>query len=133
MDHLCHLTLEKLGNISLEVHIEQYTHFDVFTGVRVSTTWLWTTEALTKDADQMSWRRALDVIDARIGLSSDIESGSLRCWRRVIGKAYVDLQVGLLAHGPSLLASLAMGVDGRTEDSSFPNLLLLEERQRYGV
>ena len=33
MGHLCDLTLEKLANISLEVRIEQYSHFDVLTGV----------------------------------------------------------------------------------------------------
>ena len=132
MDYLCDLTLNKLGNVSLEVHIEQYTHFDVLTGVRILTTFLWT-EALTKDADQMSWKRALDIIDARIGLSSDIESGSLRRWRKVIEKAYVDLQVGLLAYGPSLFALLVMEADGRTEGSSFPNFLAWAERERYGL
>ena len=35
MDRLCDLTLERLGDVSLEVRIEQYTHFDVLTGVRI--------------------------------------------------------------------------------------------------
>ena len=35
MGRLCDLTLEKLANISLEVRIEQYSHFDVLTGVRI--------------------------------------------------------------------------------------------------
>ena len=35
MDGLCDLTLEKLGNISLEVRIEQYSHLDALTGVRI--------------------------------------------------------------------------------------------------
>ena len=33
MGSLCDRTLEKLGNISFEVHIERYSHFDVLTGV----------------------------------------------------------------------------------------------------
>ena len=35
MGRLCDLTLEKLANISLEVRIEQYSHLDVLTGVRI--------------------------------------------------------------------------------------------------
>lgn len=34
MDDLYDLTLEKLGNLSLEVQIEVYSRFDVLTGVR---------------------------------------------------------------------------------------------------
>ena len=79
----------------------------------------------------MSWKRALDIIDARIGLCSDIEGGSLRHWRRVIGKAYVDFQVGFLGYGPSLIMSLALGLDGRTKDSTFPNLALPRQLARY--
>ena len=131
MDHLCDLTLERLGNVSLNVYIEQYSNFDVLTGVRISAILFWTTEGLTNDTDQMSWKRALDIIDARIGLRPDIESGSLRRWRRVIGKAYVDLQVGLLGCGPAPLVSLAMGVDGRTEGSSFPMLTVHKELMRH--
>jgi len=54
MDDLCDLTLDKLGNISREVRIEEYSHFDVLTGI--------------------SWKRALDTIDARLGLSSHTEA-----------------------------------------------------------
>ena len=35
MGDLCDLALDKLGNLSREVRIEQYSHFDVLTGVRV--------------------------------------------------------------------------------------------------
>ena len=34
MTSLYDLTLDKLGNLSLEVRIEMYSHFDVLTGVR---------------------------------------------------------------------------------------------------
>ena len=36
MNDLCDLALGRLGNLSLEVHIEKYSHFDALTGVRVS-------------------------------------------------------------------------------------------------
>ena len=50
-DHLCDLTLEKLGNISLEVRIEQYSQFDISTGVRILAILFRATEALTKDTN----------------------------------------------------------------------------------
>ncbi|KAF9642933.1 hypothetical protein BDM02DRAFT_3264295 [Thelephora ganbajun] len=112
MDGLYNLTLDKLGNLSLEVHIEEYSHFDFLTG--------------------MSWKRALDTIDVRIGLYPSAESGSLRYWKRVIGKTYADFQANSPGYGPTVLASLAMTVDGRTEDSGFPNLVVPGERELYG-
>ena len=51
MDLLCDLTLDKLGNISLEVRIEEYSHFDALTGVRILPIFLWTTETPTGDGD----------------------------------------------------------------------------------
>jgi len=36
MEELCDLTLDKLGSISNKVHIEEYSQFDVLTGVRTS-------------------------------------------------------------------------------------------------
>lgn len=81
----------------------------------------------------MSWKRALDTIDARIGLRSDDESGSLRHWKMVIERTYADFQAKCSRHGPALLASLAMSADGRTEDSGFPNLMMPSERERYGL
>ena len=35
MDDLYQLTLDKLGNLSLEVRMEEYTNFDILTGVRI--------------------------------------------------------------------------------------------------
>ena len=35
MDDLCNLTLEKLGDLSNEVHVEEYSYFDVLTEVRI--------------------------------------------------------------------------------------------------
>jgi hypothetical protein len=38
MDVLYDMTLDKLENVSVDVHIEDYSHFDVLTGVRVFAT-----------------------------------------------------------------------------------------------
>ena len=35
MNNLCDLTLGKLGNLSLEVHIDEYSYPDILTGVRI--------------------------------------------------------------------------------------------------
>ena len=93
-----------------------------------------TSKTLTKDTNQISWKRALDTIDARIGFPSRAASESAQYyWRGVIGKAYSDFQANLPGYEPSLLTSLALSVDGRTEDSDFPNLLLAVEREPYGL
>ena len=133
MDDLCDLTLDKLANLSHGVHIEEYSHFDVLTGVWTAIVLLWMREGLIEDAKQMSWKRALDTVEMRIRSCSHAESGSLWCWKEVIKKAYVDLQAKLARCGPSPLAALAMSEDGRTKESSFPNLFLHTEREPYGL
>ena len=93
-----------------------------------------TSKELTENAGQISWKRALDTIDARIGLCSHTENGSLRYyWRGVIGKAYADLQANLAGCEPNPLVSLALSIDGRMEDSRYPNLLIAAEREPYGL
>ena len=133
MEELCDLTLDKLGNISNEVHIDEYSQFDVLTGVRISVTFLRIRKILTKNTDQIAWQRALDTIDARIGSRPHAESESLRCWKMVIRKAYTDLQANIPGYEPCLLGSMVLSEDGRTADSSSPNFLLHEEREPYGL
>ena len=87
---------------------------------------------LTKGVDQISWKRALDTIDVRIKLRSHSERGPLQHLRGVIGKVHTGFQVGLLDCGPSEIMSLALLVDGRTADSKYPNLLLIDGRKPYG-
>jgi len=88
--------------------------------------------ALTGGGDQVSWKRALDTIDTRIESCSHTESESLRFWRGLIGKAHADFQASLLKCGPCPLSSTLL-VDGRTEDSEFPSLLLPSGREPYGL
>lgn len=133
MGGLCDLALEKLANLSHGVYVEEYSHFDVLTGVRTIVVFLRVSKALTENANQMSCKRALDTIDARIGLCSPTEGEQLRLWREDIGKMYADFQINLPGYQPSVLASLAMSIDGRAEDSVFPNLMLAEEREPYGL
>ena len=90
-------------------------------------------KALTEGADQVSWKRALDTIDVRIGLCSHSENELLRYWREVIWKVHAEFQANLLKCGPSSIMSSALTVDGRTEDSEFPNLLLPSGREPYGL
>jgi len=133
MDDLCNLTLAKLGDLSREVHIELCSYLDVLTEVDIFAVFLRMSKVLTGNADQISWKRALDTIDVRIGLCSRAESESLRYWRVVIGEAHADLQARLLECGPSQLISSAMLIDGRTKDSKFPNLLVRAGRESYGL
>ena len=89
-------------------------------------------KTLTEAPDQISLKRALDTIDFRIGSRSHTESESLRYWRGVIGKAQADFRANLQGCGPSPLMSSALLLDGRAEDSEFPNLLLHSGRELYG-
>ena len=133
MRNLCDLTLNKLGELSREVRVEMYSLFDVLTRVRILVVFLRMSEALTGVPDQISLKRALDTIDARIELCSHTESRPLRYWRGVIGKVHIDFQAKLLECRPSPLMLLAVSVDGRTEDSEYPNLLLQTGREPYGL
>ena len=133
MFELCDLTLDKLVSLSHEVHMEEYSQFDVLTGVRIFTVPHRMSEALTKSATQISWKRALDTIDALMESRPHAESGPLRYWRAAIGKAYTDTRLNPLEDGPSLLISSTLLMDGRMEGSRYPNLLLPEERAPYGL
>jgi len=113
MNDLYSLTLDKLGNLSLEVHIEVHTHFDVLTG--------------------MSWKTALDTIDARLGSRSDKGNGQLGHWKTIIEMAYAEFQANLPGFEPPLFDSLVLAADGRSESSKFPNLIAAEEREPYGL
>ena len=51
MDNMCKLALDRLANLSYEAHIEEFTHFDVLTGVCIITVLLQMGEALTKNTN----------------------------------------------------------------------------------
>ena len=133
MDELRNLTLAKLVDLSNEVHVEEYSHFDVLTEVHILVGFLWTSNGLTGVVYEISWKRTLDTIDVCIGLCSYAESKSLRYWRGVIWKVHADFQAGIRRCGPSQIMLLARSVDGRAEDSEFPNLLSNSGREPYGL
>jgi hypothetical protein len=81
----------------------------------------------------VSWKRALETIDARLKLYPDAEDGSLRRRRNVIGKTYADFEANFPGLGPNSFASLVMAMGSRSGDSGFPNLLVAKERERYGI
>jgi len=113
MNDLYDLTLDKLGNLSLEVPIEVYSYFDVLTG--------------------MCWKTALDTIDARLGLQLDTGNGSLGYWKTIIENAYTDFQENFPGFEYNSFACLVIATDGRAEGTNFPNLAVPEEREPYGL
>jgi len=48
MSDLCDQTLDRLGDLSREVHVEVYSYFDVLTGVRTLAVFLRTSKTLTE-------------------------------------------------------------------------------------
>ena len=129
MDDLCNLALDRLTSLSHEVRIEEYSHFDALTAVRILALLPWMSEALTRNANQTSWKRALDTINVYIGSRPHAESEQLRHWRGVIEKAYTDLHANLLCHGPSsLFLSYELTAGSWTGSTDYPNLMLQEEQ-----
>ena len=86
-----------------------------------------------EDANQISWKTALNTINARIKSRPDVESELLRHWRGVIGEAYAGFQANPVGYGPNPMTSMFFSMDGRTKDSTYPNLLLPKEREPYGL
>ena len=132
MDDLCNMTLGKLGDLPGEAHVEMYSGFDVLTEVRILVGFLWMSRALTNGANQISLKKVLGTIDVRIGLFPYAESELMRYCGGVIGKAHADFRAKLLECGPTHPMVSAVLVNGRTEDSEFPNLLLDSGRESYG-
>ena len=67
MDDLCDMTIEKLGNVSHEAHIEEYTHFDFLTGVGNLVDLFRGSMALTNNANRPLgrglWTPSMSVLD----------------------------------------------------------------------
>ena len=133
MDDLCNLALDRLTSLSHEVRIEGYSYFDVLTAVRILARLPWMNEPLTKNANQISWRRALDTINVYIGSLPHAKSEQLRHWKGVIEKAHADLHANLLCHGPSsLFLSYDLSAGSWKGGLNYPILILEEEREDSG-
>jgi len=113
MNHLYDLTMDQLGNLSLGVRTEHHSNFDLLIG--------------------LSWKTALDTVNARLRLCSDPESRSLRHWKVIIERAYDEFRANLPGSEPTTFASQVFATDGRSGGSKFPNLMVAEERERYGL
>lgn len=81
----------------------------------------------------MSWKVALDTIDARCRLHLDAANGSSGQWKMVIEGAYADFRENLPEFEPDQFVSLVFATDGRSGGSNYPNLIAPEERERYGL
>ena len=135
MDDLCNLALDKLTSLSHEVRIEECSHFDVLTAVRISALLRWMNDsALTKNGNQISWKRALATINVYIGSLPHAESERLRHWRGIIEKAHTDLHANLLCHGPStLFMSFELSAGSWRGGTNYPSLVLREEQEDSGL
>jgi len=60
MDDLCNLALAKLVDLSNEVHVEFYSHFDALTGVRILL-------VLAPDEYGADWGRRSDLFEKGAG------------------------------------------------------------------
>ena len=82
---------------------------------------------------QVSWKTALGVIDARLA-TVPLEHGTkLRHWRETVVEIYSDFAEKLPDPELPTLARQASWVDGRAEESRYPNLMLPGVKQQYGI
>lgn len=82
---------------------------------------------------QMSWKKSLEILDARINALSSGERGPLQRLRRIVSQAHSDFQNNIPECTPPELMMLTWMEDGRTETSRYPNLLSPEGRERFGL
>jgi len=57
----------------------------------------------------------------------------MRHFRKVVGDKYSDFRVRLPDCRPPLMYALGMLEDGTTEESRYPNFMLPEAREEYGL
>ncbi|KAF9646810.1 hypothetical protein BDM02DRAFT_2889392 [Thelephora ganbajun] len=113
LDNLCISALERLTELTEGMHTEEYTRLDLLLG--------------------LSWKKALGVFDARI-TNDTLERGTnFRHWRKTVAEVYSDFVAKLPGAESPILSSRARQLDGRTEGSRYPNMMLPWVRQRYGL
>ena len=136
MYDLCDSALQRLGMQTYELQLEEYTYLDLLLGVRPSFHYFPTVAgdgSKRRIMGQDSWKKSLQVFDARIE-NLPLEKGrSLRHFREIIGGKYSDLQAKLPDCEPSLMFSLMLWEDGTTKESKYPNLISVEARILHGV
>jgi len=81
----------------------------------------------------MSWKKTLGVFDARLASRACEHGTKLRHWREIVARVHADFEANLPDAELPNLAVQAAWVDGRTEGSRYPNLLLPGMGERYGI
>jgi len=110
---LCDSTLERLTELTRDVCTEEYTRLDILL--------------------VLSWQKALAVFDSRIANTTIERAAELRRWKEVVAGVHSDFVEKMPDTEPAILAKRAHVLDGRTEESRYPNLMLPWVQQRYGL
>ena len=82
---------------------------------------------------QLSWKKALGVFDARLAYATLEHGTKLRRWRETVTEVYLDFVAKLPDAETPILMLRATQLDGRTEGSRYPNLMLPWVQQQYGL
>ena len=82
---------------------------------------------------QISWNKALSVFDSRISGTTLEQGTKLRRWKEVVEEVHLDFWAKIPDEEPPILTERAYKLDGRTEESRYPNLMLPWVRRRYGI
>ena len=82
---------------------------------------------------QVSWKKALEVFDARLASFSLRYGTKLSHWRETVAAIHSDFEAKLPNAEPPILTVRAALMDGRTKESRYPNLMLPGVGQQYGL
>jgi len=82
---------------------------------------------------QLSWKKALGVFDARLARATLERGTKLRRWRETVAEVHSDFVAKLPDAETPILTLYARQLDGRTEGSKYPNMMLPWVQQRYGL
>ena len=82
---------------------------------------------------QMSWEKALGVFDARLANIPLEDSTKLQHCKKVVTKLHQDIVAKLPGASRPPLINVVLQMDGRVEGSRYPNFILPQGRQLYGI
>ena len=80
---------------------------------------------------QVSWKGTLTVFDARLANVTLEHGAQLQRWKETVTEVYSDFEAKLPDAEPTPLSSRTKLVDGRTEGSRYPNLMVPGVNQRH--
>ena len=88
---------------------------------------------LTTNTTQLSWGKALGVLEARLTHATLEHGAKLRRWRMAVAEVHSDFVMKLPGAETPILTVRASQLDGRTEGSRYPNFMLPWAQQRYDL